>query len=75
MSGPAPIPAVNPYFLTRCEHCGWEGSSGQCSLARNWDDADVVCPSCDRIFLCDEVLPAVWTEICTPPARGKPRDE
>jgi hypothetical protein len=44
-----------PFFLTRCEHCGWSGSSECCPLSHNFDDADVVCPKCGRIFLCDEV--------------------
>jgi hypothetical protein len=45
----------HPYFLTQCEHCGWKGSSEECHLSRNMDDADVVCPKCERIFLCNEV--------------------
>jgi transcription elongation factor Elf1 len=52
--GPAPIPVRHPYFATQCEHCGWSGSSEQCSLSHNWDDADVICPSCNQIFLCNE---------------------
>jgi hypothetical protein len=55
--GPKPIPAVAPYFYTRCELCGWHGSSEQCEESRNWDDADVVCPACKRIFLSYEVEP------------------
>lgn len=43
------------YFMTRCELCGWFGSSELCDLSHNWDDADVVCPNCKEIFLCDEV--------------------
>ncbi|HTV68072.1 MAG TPA: phage Gp37/Gp68 family protein [Rhizobiaceae bacterium] len=43
------------YFMTRCEHCGWFGSSELCQLAQYHDDADVLCPSCKEIFLCDEV--------------------
>lgn len=54
-TGPAPIPVRGRFFPTRCEHCGWHGSSEQVHLARYWDDADCVCPACDRIFLCDEV--------------------
>lgn len=52
---PAPIPVRKPYFATRCEHCGWSGSSEQCGLIRYDDDADATCPACERIFLCDEV--------------------
>jgi hypothetical protein len=53
--GPPPIAVREPYYLTRCELCGWQGSSEQVHLAHNDDDADCVCPACDRIFLCDEV--------------------
>lgn len=52
---PAPIATRHPYFPTRCELCGWFGSSEQVHLSRNWDDADCVCPSCEQIFLCEEV--------------------
>lgn len=41
------------YFMTKCEHCGWFGSSELCHECG--DDADVVCPSCNKIFICDEV--------------------
>jgi len=43
------------YFMTKCEHCGWFGSSELCHEISYGDDADVSCPSCTRIFLCDEV--------------------
>ncbi len=43
------------YFMTRCERCSWFGSSELCYLSHNADDADVVCPGCNEIFLCDEV--------------------
>jgi hypothetical protein len=52
---PPGTPVRKPYFLTRCEHCSWSGSSECCPLSSNIDDADVVCPSCNRIFLCDEI--------------------
>jgi hypothetical protein len=45
------------YFLTKCERCGWFGTSEDCPLSHNMGDADVVCPSCNRIFLCDEIEP------------------
>lgn len=43
------------YFMTECEHCGWFGSSELCRMSQNVDDADVVCPACNKIFICDEV--------------------
>ncbi len=43
------------YFLTKCERCGWFGSSELCGEMSYGDDADVVCPSCNEIFNCDEV--------------------
>jgi len=48
------------YFMTKCEHCGWVGSSEFVNLARGWDDADCVCPSCERSFLCDEIPQLDW---------------
>jgi protein gp37 len=48
------------FFMTQCEHCGWVGSSELCHLSQNWDDADVVCPKCDRIFLCNEIAALDW---------------
>ena len=43
------------YFLTRCDHCGWEGSSEECGEINYGDDADVTCPKCLRIFIADEI--------------------
>jgi protein gp37 len=43
------------FFLTKCEHCGWFGSSELCHEVSYGDDADVSCPSCRQIFMCDEV--------------------
>jgi predicted RNA-binding Zn-ribbon protein involved in translation (DUF1610 family) len=57
LRNPQPIAVRKPYFYTRCEHCGWAGSSEQVGLCRYWDDADCVCPSCGEIFLCEEVKP------------------
>lgn len=57
MIGPAPIPVTDRYFYTRCEHCGWHGSSEQCGVVNYGDDADVTCPACQEIFLADEVDP------------------
>ena len=47
----------HPYFLTRCEHCGWTGSSEDATVQPIADtgDSDVLCPSCERRFECDEV--------------------
>ena len=43
------------YFLTKCERCGWLGSSELCDVVSYGDDADAACPSCKEIFMCDEV--------------------
>lgn len=45
-----------PYFRTRCEHCGWEGSSEDCKEhPTGMGDADVSCPNCGKAFLCDHI--------------------
>lgn len=50
------------YFLTKCEHCGWFGSSELCDEVSYGDDADAACPSCKEIFMCDEVQARIhWT--------------
>lgn len=54
MIEPAPIPVTGRYFYTRCEHCGWHGSTEQCGVVNYGDDADVTCPACREIFLADE---------------------
>jgi protein gp37 len=53
----------HPFFLTRCEHCGWTGSSELCDVDRFHDDADVVCPACHTVMLADEIPGIGWT-IC-----------
>ena len=55
--GPVDLKRFAPrdrYYMTRCEHCGWTGSSECCDLDRGWDDADVVCPACHRTIMADE---------------------
>ena len=42
------------YFMTKCEHCGWLGSSELVDLCSYGDDADCVCPACHKIFMCDD---------------------
>ena len=42
------------YFMTKCEHCGWLGSSELVHLNSYGDDADCVCPGCHKIFMCDD---------------------
>ncbi len=58
---PGGEPFLTPdFFMTKCEHCGWSGSSELVHLARGWDDADCICPSCCRSFLCDETPKIDW---------------
>jgi hypothetical protein len=48
------------FFMTKCEHCGWAGSSELVHLDQGWDDADCICPNCNRSFLCDETPALSW---------------
>ena len=48
------------YYITRCEHCGWTGSSGEQLLDALWDDAGVVCHRCERETLAEEVEGVNW---------------
>lgn len=58
---PDGTPFLAPYFfMTRCEHCGWCGSTELVGLDRGWDDADCICPACRQSFLCDEILSLDW---------------
>ena len=51
---PPAIPVRARFYLTECEHCGWIGSSEQCSTdAGGQDDSDVYCPVCSQAMLCD----------------------
>jgi len=43
------------YFMTKCDHCGWLGSSELAHEISYGDDADVACPQCNRIFICDDL--------------------
>lgn len=43
---PPPIPERLRFFLTKCPHCGWVGSSEQCPTEPNDDGSDVWCPVC-----------------------------
>ena len=42
------------YFMTKCERCGWLGSSELVHEVRYGDDADCACPDCNEIFMCDD---------------------
>lgn len=53
-SNPGKMVVRRPFFWTRCEHCGWQGSSEVCGEISNGDDADVTCPSCHKVFIADE---------------------
>jgi NAD-dependent SIR2 family protein deacetylase len=57
MIKPKPIPVTGRYFYTRCDRCGWHGSSEQCGEMRYCDDADVVCPACHEIMIADDWTP------------------
>ena len=48
------------FYMTRCEHCGWCGSSELCLEYRNHDDADVGCPSCLKSMRADELPHVDW---------------
>ncbi len=41
-------------FWTKCEHCGWVGSSKDVIVHRYHDDADTACPACRQFFMCEE---------------------
>ena len=36
------------FYMTKCEHCGWTGSSELCGADTGGDDSDVYCPACHR---------------------------
>jgi hypothetical protein len=42
------IPVRGRYYLTKCPHCGWVGSSEQCGVDYGCDDTDVYCPVCQE---------------------------
>ena len=42
------------YFMTKCDRCGWFGSSELAHVVSYGDDADVACPQCHEIFICDD---------------------
>jgi protein gp37 len=48
------------FYMMKCEHCGWIGSTEHAREARNWDDADVVCGGCGKITLADEASGLDW---------------
>ncbi|NOV15909.1 phage Gp37/Gp68 family protein [Ensifer adhaerens] len=48
------------YYMTKCEHCQWTGSSELCDLINYGDDADVACPSCHNLILGDELPALDW---------------
>ncbi|MBY2911396.1 phage Gp37/Gp68 family protein [Rhizobium leguminosarum] len=50
------------YFMTKCEHCGWIGSSElqHVSPIADTGDADVICCNCHQITDCDEIPRIGW---------------
>lgn len=52
--------ARDRFYNAVCEYCGYTGSTEHWPLSRGWDDADVVCPKCERISLADEVGKLDW---------------
>ena len=50
---------VPTYFMTKCEHCGWVGSSELCGVENSFgDDSDVYCAECHR-SICAQDLPGL----------------
>ncbi|WP_157234958.1 DUF5131 family protein [Methylosinus sp. LW4] len=43
------------FYMTKCEYCGWVGSSELCGSDSFGDDSDVFCPSCHRSIRGDEL--------------------
>jgi protein gp37 len=61
---PDGTPFLAPHFyMTRCEYCGWVGSSELCGADSFGDDSDVFCPSCRRSIV-GEDLPCLDLVIC-----------
>lgn len=48
------------FYMTKCEHCGWVGSSELCGTDSWGDDSDVYCPSCHRSIRSDEIPGLDW---------------
>ena len=48
------------FYMTKCEHCGWAGSSELCGVDSWGDDSDVYCPNCQRSILADELEKIGW---------------
>ncbi|WP_319517274.1 phage Gp37/Gp68 family protein [uncultured Martelella sp.] len=48
------------YFMTRCEYCGWTGSSELCGVDSFGDDSDVYCAHCQRSIMADELPTLDW---------------
>lgn len=61
---PNGVPFLASYFfMTRCEHCGWVGSSELCGIDSFGDDSDVFCPACAK-SICADDLPRLDWVIC-----------
>lgn len=55
------LPFIAPlWYMTRCEHCGWTGSSELCIEHRYHDDADAACPECKRFMAGNEFPILDW---------------
>ncbi|MBB4520523.1 UNVERIFIED_ORG: protein gp37 [Rhizobium sophorae] len=50
------------YFMTKCEHCGWIGSSElhHVNAIADTGDYDVTCCNCHQITACDEIQRIGW---------------
>jgi protein gp37 len=54
-------PFIAPHFyMTRCEHCGWVGSSELCGVDSFGDDSDVYCAACNRSICADDYPGLDW---------------
>ena len=52
----APRKVLDLYFRTRCEHCGWVGSSEFCAIDYNFaGDESPICPKCEKYFICEPI--------------------
>jgi protein gp37 len=51
------------FFMTRCENCGWVGSSEMCGTDSYGDDSDVYCPACRESIRADDFPGLDWV-IC-----------
>jgi protein gp37 len=48
------------WYMTKCQHCGWVGSSEFCGTDSVGDDSDVYCPACHGSGLGDDYPTLDW---------------